>query len=126
MTALSNLNNIGKAKLLHGLFPDEIPQLLDHIKDVCTDLKANKEAYQSTWNFGLMTFDTWLSLAEQAEKLIKKHRPNMVKSSKVFSEQLFHSYDYTVLFMNDRIVKYAESKNENSKFKQAVALLYNP
>lgn len=126
MTALSNLNNIGKAKLLHELFPDEIPQLLDHIKNVCADLKANKEAYQSTWDFGLMTFDTWLSLAEKAETLIDRHRTNMIKSSKTFSEQLFHSYDYTVLFVNDRIVKYAEGKSENSKFKQAVALLYNP
>jgi hypothetical protein len=126
MTALSNLNNIGKAKLLHELFPDEIPQLLDHIMDVCADLKTNKEAYQSTWNFDLMTFDTWLSLAEKAETLINRHRTNMIKSNKTFSEQLFHSYDYTVLFVNDRIIKYAEGKSGNSKFKQVVALLYNP
>jgi hypothetical protein len=39
MTALNNLNNIGKAKLLHELFPDDIPQLLDQIKEVCADLK---------------------------------------------------------------------------------------
>lgn len=126
MTALSNLNNIGKARLLHELFPDEIPQLLDHIREVCADLKANQEAYKSTWDFGLMTFDTWLSLAEKAETLINRHRINMIRNSKTFSEQLFHSYDYTVLFVNDRIVKYAESKSENNKFKQAVTLLYNP
>jgi hypothetical protein len=126
MNALHQLNNIGKAKLLHELFPDEIPQLLDHIQEVCADLKANREAYQSTWDFGLMTFDMWLSLAEKAEAMINKHRTAMIKSSKTFSETLFHSYDYTVLFVNDRIVKYAERKNENSKFKQAVALLYNP
>lgn len=125
MTALINLNNIGKAKLLHELFPDEIPQLLDHISNVCADLKANNEAYQSTWDFRLMTFDMWLTLAEQTETLINRHRTSMVKSSKVFSEQLFHSFDYTVVFMNDRIVKYAESQSGNSKFKQGVALLYN-
>jgi hypothetical protein len=126
MTAFSNLNNTGKGKLLHELFPDEIPQLLDHIREICADLKENREAYQSTWNFGLMTFDTWLSLAEKAEALIIKHRTNMIKSSKIFSEQLFHSYDYMVLFVNDRIVKYAQGKSENSKFKQAVNLLFNP
>ncbi|MDB4926606.1 hypothetical protein [Mucilaginibacter sp.] len=126
MTALSNLNNIGRAKLLHELFPDEIPQLLDHIKEVCVDLKANREEYQNTWNFGLMTFHTWLSLSEKTEGLINRHRNNMIKSSKVFSEQLFHSYDYTVLFVNDRIVKYAEKMSEKSKFKQAVDLLFNP
>jgi hypothetical protein len=87
--------------------------------------ETNREAYESTWDFGLMTFDTWLSLAEKAEGLINKHRTNMIKSSRVFSEQLFHSYDYTVLFVNDRIVKYANQFPDNSKFKQMVALLYN-
>ncbi|MEO6523030.1 MAG: hypothetical protein ABIN91_15210 [Mucilaginibacter sp.] len=125
MKPLNNFNNTDKGRLLHELFPHEIPVLLDHIKEVCTDLKANREAYASTWDFGLMTFDTWLSLAENAEKLIIRHRANMIKSSKVFADQMFHSYDYTVLFVNDRIVKYAQGKSENSKFKQAVALLFN-
>jgi len=71
-----------------------------------------------------MTFDMWLQLAEQADKPIDKHRRNMIKSSKVFSEQLFHSFDYTVLFVNDRLIKYAEGKSENDKFKLVVTLLY--
>jgi hypothetical protein len=125
MKPLNNCNNTDKGKLLHELFPDEIPQLLDHIREVCIDLKANREAYQSTWDFGLMTFDTWLSLAEKAEVLINKHRTNMIKSSKIFSEQLFHSYDYMVLFVNDRIVKYADKMSDKSKFKKAVDLLFN-
>ncbi|MDB5144564.1 MAG: hypothetical protein JWQ66_3277 [Mucilaginibacter sp.] len=124
MKALNQLTNTDKAKLLHELFPDEIPTLLADIQAVCAHLKANSEAYAKTWDFGLMSFDMWLQLAEQADKLIGKHRTNMVKSSKVFSEQLFHSFDYTVLFVNDRIIKYAEGKSENSKFKLAVALLF--
>jgi hypothetical protein len=48
----------------------------------------------------------------------------MVKSSKVFSEQLFHSFDYTALFVNDRIIKYAESRSKNHRFKLAVTLLF--
>jgi hypothetical protein len=125
MKKLINLTNVEKGKLLHELFPDEIPNLLDHIKEVCIDLNANREAYQSTWNFGLMTFDTWLSLAEKAETIIGKHRAPMIKSSKSFSEQLFHSYDYMVLFVNDRIVKYADKMDDKSKFKKAVDLLFN-
>jgi len=125
MKPLNNFRNTDRGKLLHELFPDEIPVLLDHIKEVCADLKANREEYASTWDFGLMTFDTWLSLAENAEKRITRYRANMIKSSKVFADQLFHSYDYTVLFVNDRIVKYAQGKSEDSKFKQAVALLFN-
>ncbi|WP_179412666.1 hypothetical protein HDF19_13070 [Mucilaginibacter sp. E4BP6] len=124
MKAINQLTNTDKAKLLHELFPDEIPALLEDIQAVCAHFKANREAYAKTWDFGLMTFDMWLNLAEQADKLINKHRTNMVRSSKVFSEQLFHSFDYTVLFVNDRIIKYAEGKSENSKFKLAVDLLF--
>ena len=126
MKALNQLNNTDKGKLLHELFPDEIPVLLDDIQAVCSHFKANREAYAKTWDFGLMGFDMWLQLAEQAEGLINRHRTHMVRSSKVFSEQLFHSYDYTVLFVNDRIVKYADKLSDNSKFKQAVNLLFNP
>ena len=124
MKAINQWTNTDKAKLLHELFPDEIPALLEDIQAVCAHFKANREAYAKTWDFGLMTFDMWLNLAEQADKLIGKHRTNMVRSSKVFSEQLFHSFDYTVLFVNDRIIKYAEDKSKSNKFKQAVNLLF--
>jgi hypothetical protein len=72
MKAINQLINTDKAKLLHELFPDEIPTPLDDIQAVCTHFKANREAYAKTWDFGLMTFDMWLNLAEQADKLIPK------------------------------------------------------
>jgi hypothetical protein len=75
--------------------------------------------------FGLMTFDMWLQLSEQVDERIRKYRPNLIKSSKVFSEQLFGSFDYTVLFVNDRIIKYAQHDSEDKKFKLAIDLLFN-
>lgn len=117
---------MAKARLLHDLFPDEIPALLDDIQAVYADFKADKAEYEKTWNFGLMTFDMWLSLAESADATISKYRTQLIKSSKVFSEQLFHSFDYTVLFVNDRIVKYALTMDERNKFRRAVDLLFNP
>jgi hypothetical protein len=125
MKNLRSLTNTDKAKLLHELFPDEIPFLLDRITAVCADLKTNQEEHRKTWDFGLMTFDMWLHLSEQVDERINKYRSNMVKSSKVFSDQLFSSFDYTVLFVNDRIVKYAQHNSEDEKFKLAVALLFN-
>ncbi|MBB6108663.1 hypothetical protein SAMN05421821_102102 [Mucilaginibacter lappiensis] len=124
MKPIKSLTNTDKSKLLHELFPGEIPLLLDNILAVCADLKEHKEAYAQTWDFGLFTFDMWLSLAEQAELRIQKYRASMIKSSKVFSEQLFSSFDYTVLFVNDRIIKYAENHSKSDKFKLAVTLLF--
>jgi len=44
MKTINQLTNMDKAKLLHELFPDEIPALLENIQSVCTHFKANREA----------------------------------------------------------------------------------
>jgi hypothetical protein len=122
MKALNKFENRDKLKVLHELFPEEMPQVLDHIQEVCADFKKHWEAYAKDWNDGFMPFDYWLSLSEQTAELIKKYRFNMVRSSRVFSDQL--SYSYAVLFVNDRIVKYAKGHSNNEKFNMAVALLF--
>lgn len=123
MKALTKLTNTEKAKLLHELFPDEIPLLLEHLKKVCSDFQTHKEAYALNWDNGFMPFDYWLGLSEQTAELLKKHGHSMLRSSRVFSDQLF--YTYTALFVNDRIVKFADHICDNEKFKQAVKLLYH-
>jgi len=125
MKPLNKLTNIDKAKLLHELFPDQIPLILDNILAVCEDLQTNCEVYAAQWKPGFFTFENWLMLAEQAEKLIKKHRKDFQRSSKIFAEQLFNVYDYTFLFVNDRIGKYA-GVTEDEKLKLAIELLYLP
>ncbi len=67
----------------------------------------------------------WLNLSQQVRERIAKYRSTMVKSSKVFSDQLFGSFDYTVIFVNDRVVKYAQHNSKDEKFKLAVALLFH-
>ncbi|MES2063079.1 MAG: hypothetical protein V4456_14225 [Bacteroidota bacterium] len=125
MKNLRSLTNTDKAKLLHELFPDEIPHLLDRITEVCAELQSNQEEHHKTWDFGLMSFDMWLNLSQQVRERIAKYRSTMVKSSKVFSDQLFGSFDYTVIFVNDRVVKYAQHNSKDEKFKLAVALLFH-
>lgn len=121
MKALHELTNTMKGRLLFELFPDEMPALLDHLAEVCADFRKNQEAYKKDWHNGFMPFDYWFSLSEECAGLLKKHGHAMRKNSKVFSDQLF--YGYTALFVNDRTVKYA-ARSGNSKFKQAVELLY--
>lgn len=125
MKPLNNFTNIDKAKLLHELFPDQIPLILDNILAVCEDLQTNREAYAAQWQPGFFTFENWLMLAQQAEKLIKRNRKDLHRSSKIFSEQLFNIYDYTFLFFNDRICRYADV-TDNGKLKLAILLLYLP
>lgn len=122
MKALQNLTNTEKARLLYDLFPAEIPLFLEDLTKVCEDLKERKEAYIQEWDCGLITFEYWFSIAENTADILKRHTFNMKKSSRVFSDQLF--FMHNSLFVNDRIVKYADRKSKNEKFKIAVNLLY--
>jgi len=124
MKALQNFENIDKLKLLHDLFPQEIPILLDGIVEFCKEFKENNEAHAENWNDGFMPIGYWLSLSDETEKLIKKYRFNMLRSSRVFADQL--SFTYAVLFVNDRIIKHADNISPNVKFKLAVELLFKP
>jgi len=124
MKALEDLTNTEKARLLHDLFPEELALFLEHLIKVCADLEERKDEHLKKWDSGFMSFSYWLSLSNETAEILKRHKFNMVKSSRVFSDQLF--FNYTSLFVNDRIVKYAEHKSENNKFKIAVNLLYYP
>lgn len=122
MKPLETLTGSEKARLLHELFPEEMPALLDDLAEFCQHFSENKEDYQKHWQKGFMSFDYWYNLSEETAGLLKKHKFNMVKSSRVFSDQLY--FTYTSLFVTDRIIKYAEKTSANEKFKQAVILLF--
>lgn len=122
MKALHDFTNTDKAKLLHGFFSQEIPDLLNAIETFCAEFKENKEEHRKVWSSGFLGFDFWSGLSEETAGLIKKYQADMLKSSCVFAEQL--CFGYTSLFLNDRIIKYADQVSQNQKFKIAVELLY--
>lgn len=124
MKSLTMLINSEKAKLLHELFPTEIPALLDFIDAWNHKLEIEQEAIRKDWELGLISFDQWYSLSLQTADLLKRHRSNMTRSSRVFSDQLFFSY--TALYVTDCIIKYADWESNSPKFKLAVALLFKP
>ncbi|KIA92267.1 hypothetical protein OC25_17700 [Pedobacter kyungheensis] len=101
-----------------------MPMLLEDISLFCEDFKANKQHYRKGWDSGFMSFDYWQNLAGETAGILKRHKVNMLRSSRVFSDQLY--FTYTSLFVTNRIVKYAAKGSQNEKFKQAVNLLFNP
>lgn len=89
MKALMNLTGADNARLLHDLFPLEIPSLLEDIAKFCEDFLADKEKFRAQWNSGFMSFDYWQSLADETVVILKKYSLCIKKSSRVFSEQLY-------------------------------------
>jgi len=121
MNPLHILTGSAKARLLYDLFPHQMMGLLDDIEDFCRNFRENQEDYRKLWKDGFMPFDYWLNLSEETAALIKKHRVSMLRSSRVFSDQLYFSY--TSIFVTDRIVKFAE-QSEDEKFRLIVKAFF--
>jgi hypothetical protein len=122
MKSLDKFDNTDKLRLLHELFPQEIPALLEDILEFCKDFRENNEAYAKNWNSGFMPLEFWLYLSNETEKIINRYKFNLLRSSKVFADQL--SYIHAVLFVNDRIIIYSDSRSQNVKFRLAVDMLF--
>ncbi len=125
MKALTEFTNVDKAALLHQLFPEEIPDLLDFITGMCQSIKEKEALYRFSWDNGLMSFDFWLRLLNSSELMIAQKRNSLIKSHLIFSEQLFS--DHKAIFLNHCISVYTTArKHPNPKFTLLVELLIHP
>lgn len=122
MKSLEQLTNVDKSKLLHELFPDEVPSMLQYTKEMCTLIDKDKDTLQADWNNGLLTADFWFTLSSNANRTIEKYGNKLEKSSRLFSDQLFDGY--AALFAVECIVKYASQRSDNKKFIKAVEILF--
>ena len=125
MKALNQLNNPQKAKLLHQLFPGEMPALIDFVQGMCEAVKENQDLNRAKWNNDLFSFDFWLGLSGNVHAASEKYGVKLQNNSNLFADQLFD--DYLAYFTIHCIVTYtAVRQHENSKFVKAVDLLFNP
>ena len=124
MKSLEQLTNVDKAKLLHELFPAEMPQLVDYYLGVSEYVREHVEELSKKWDNPLMTLDAWVRLAEYVEQTIRKHGEKLHKSSRLFSDQLFGGY--SALFTCHWTYQYITTQQKaNRKFSLAVDILFN-
>jgi len=123
MKPLNNLNNVEKAKLLHELFPDEIPAILTFVKNLSITIEEEKEMLNSKWDNQLFSFSFWLSLAKDTEKKIDQYGKKLHKSSKLFADQLFDGY--AALYLAHCLIQLtSQREHQNKKLVKAVELLF--
>ena len=122
MKALKDFTNVDKAALLHELFPEEIPALLHFIKGMATSIGHDVELNRMNWEDGLMSFDFWLSLADQIEVNLDMKKSKMTSNPRIFTQYLFEGY--LAIFSNHCLLVYSSIENHtSSKFVQAIHLL---
>lgn len=125
MKPLEILINVEKARLLHELFPLEIPALLAYTGSLCTTIQEEEQLLRSKWDNGLFTVDGWLSLVEAVRAKIEKYGKRLHTQSRLFADQLFDGY--MALYMVHCMTLYTTlRKHENPKFTLAIDLLFNP
>lgn len=123
MKPLENLTNVEKAKLLHELFPQEIPALLDFIYNMSLTVQEDEQLLRRRWD-GLLTVEAWLSLAEEVRIKIDRYKNRLHTHSRLFSDQLFDGY--VGLYMLHCLTSYTTiRKHNNHKFVLAVNLLFS-
>jgi hypothetical protein len=125
MKPLENLINVEKARLLHKLFPQEIPALLEYTNNMCLTIQEDEQLTRNQWENGLLTVEAWLSFVEEVRSKIDKYGKRLLTQSSLFADQLFDGY--TALYMVHCMTLYTTTrKHNNRKFMLAIDLLFNP
>ena len=122
MKTLQHRNNVEKARLLAGLFPEELPGILTDIRKRVGYLQEHREDLRKSWDNGMLTFAFWDDLAQRVEGAMEKYQSRLLERPRLFADQ----FDgYNALFTTDCIVKYAEAGNGSKPFRLAVEMLFD-
>lgn len=124
MKPLQHMNNIEKGRLLVGLFPERLPEILRAVQDGYKDLTRNEQTLRHLWDGSLFRFDLWYSLAASAADTAA--RLGGIKGTQQLTEKLFagHTAAYTI----DCIAKQAYALPdlaENAAYRAAVRMLFD-
>lgn len=125
MKPLDKLTTIGKAELLHQLFPQEIPALITFIQNMGKTIKEEEKLNRQIWNKEPFSFDEWIQLADEVNNRIYQHGTKLYADKRLFAIYLF--YDDVFAFTSYCISVYITTRiHNNQKFKEAIELLFNP
>ncbi|WP_127707036.1 hypothetical protein [Mucilaginibacter limnophilus] len=117
------LTNVAKARLLHSLLIQEIPQFLGYLNELTKTILNDKERIKAEWKDQLFGVDFWFDLAGEVHRVMAKYPKDLHKSPNVFADQLFDGY--TAIFTAHALTQYvALGRHTDPKFKPAVDLLF--
>ncbi|WEK21324.1 MAG: hypothetical protein P0Y49_09240 [Candidatus Pedobacter colombiensis] len=124
MKTLNQFTNVDKAALLHQLFPEEIPSLIEFMQGMSESIIENEELNRDKWDNGFLSFNQWLHLAKETNTKIKENGTRMCKSTRLFSGQLFDGS--IAVFTNHCIAVLITTKqHSNQRFIHAAHMLYS-
>jgi hypothetical protein len=124
MQPLKMLNNVQKARLLHSLLIEEIPEFLGFLNELTETVLNDKERIAAGWKDQMFGVDFWFELAEDVQRKMAKYAKDLHKNTSVFADQLFDGY--TAIFTVYALTQYiALGKYTEAKFRPAVELFFS-
>ncbi|RYY31177.1 MAG: hypothetical protein EOO04_02220 [Chitinophagaceae bacterium] len=123
MKPLEQLTNVEKARILHQLFPAEIPEFLQFVQNMSITIIEEQERIKATWKHLPCSFACWMHLALEASDNIEHYEKKMHRNGRLFADQLFDGHNTVYLVYCLR--QYTEARiHPNEKFILAVQLLF--
>ncbi|RYD59143.1 MAG: hypothetical protein EOP56_02625 [Sphingobacteriales bacterium] len=123
MKSLDELMNVEKGRLLHQLFPLEIPAFLQFVALMSQTIEEEQQRIKSKWANGFIDFEYWLSLSRATAKKLTQYGKRLNTNSSLFADQLFDGH--AALYLSHCLIQYTQPrKHENEKFTLAVQLLF--
>ena len=123
MQPLKLMTNVQKARLLHSLLNNEIPEFLGYLNELTETVLNDRERITAEWKDQMFGVDFWFELAEEVQRVMGRYPKDLYKSSAVFADQLFGGY--TAIFTAHALTQYvALGKHIEPKFKPAVELFF--
>lgn len=102
--------------------PQQIPGFVHCMKAISKTISNDPEKLKQQWDGQILTADFWIELAMDSKRRIEKNGQALLKNSRRFSDQLFDGYN--ALFAVHCLQEYSKQQEADSKFKQAVELLF--
>lgn len=124
MKPLTDLLNTEKARLLHQLFPQEIPALLKYMQGVCMVMQENPLVYHQLLDNGFDTIEHWQTYTADMNKKLQHYGDRLSKRSRLFANQLFDG-DITRFTLYCLKLYRQTILHPNPRFMMAIDLLFN-
>jgi len=116
MKPLEQLINVEKARLLHELFPQEIPALLEFTNNMCLTIQEDEQVTREQWKNGLLTIEAWLSFVEEVRSKIDKYGKRLHTQSRLFADQCLMAYRIVFGALHDLIYHNAKAQQPQNLF----------
>lgn len=119
--ALNLMTNVDKGQLLFSMFPEQIPTIIEHVKNFCQMIIESEGKIEDGWTNGLITPSFWINNAKIVKGICEAQAANIRKKSPSYiADQMFS--DLRALTTVDAICKM--KKTEDAKLRTAIHLLF--